>query len=267
MRCPVTHLASDCHPGVDVVTGGNPALQPQRSTQTDLGIVVAPAPGWLASLDLWRIHLDSNITTLGFNSEIIKRFAFYDGTNVQRGPVDPAFPSLPGPLVRIENMTQNTGDWVVSGFDAMLSTPQVATVVGRISASMNGTYLQYARQNISATNIVDQLGAVAPRWQHVMQFNLDQQRWLATLIYRYRRGYPDANLLPDDSKRHVASYQLWDAQAEFALARNAKLLVGLQNLLDANPPYSNVGNQIGYDPSYADPRGRRWTVGFRASWQ
>ena len=64
VRCPVTHLASDCQPGVDVVTGGNPALQPQRSTQSSLGIVVAPAPGWLASLDVWRIHIDSNITNL-----------------------------------------------------------------------------------------------------------------------------------------------------------------------------------------------------------
>ena len=68
VRCPVTHLASDCHPGVDVVTGGNPALQPQRSTQSSLGIVVAPAPGWLASLDLWRIHIDSNIAILNFST-------------------------------------------------------------------------------------------------------------------------------------------------------------------------------------------------------
>jgi iron complex outermembrane recepter protein len=267
VRCPVTHLASDCDPTVDVVTGGNPALHAQRSTQSDLGIVLAPAPGWLASLDLWRIHIDSNITALGFNSEIIKNFALYDGTNVQRGPVDPAFPSLPGPLVRIENLTQNAGDWRVSGVDVSLSTPRAATAVGQISAHLDGTYVQYARQNISAINTVDKLGAVAPRWQHVLVANLDQERWLGTLVYRYRQGYPDANLLPDGSKRHVASYSLWDAQAQFAVAQNVKLIVGVQNLFDTNPPYSNVGDTLlGYDPIYGDPRGRRWTVGLRASW-
>ena len=36
--------------------------------------------------------------------------------------------------------------------------------------------------------------------------------------------------------------------------------------LDAAPPLSSVDTTKGYDPSYADPRGRRWTVGLRASW-
>ena len=65
----------------------------------------------------------------------------------------------------------------------------------------------------------------------------------------------------------MASYQLWDAPAAFAVAQNVKLLIGVQNLFDTNPPYSNVGDPpLGYDPNYADPRGRRWTVGLRASW-
>ena len=266
VRCPVTHLDSDCHPGVDVVRGGNPVLQPQKSKQSDLGIVVAPAPGWLAALDVWRIYIDSNIVPLNSN-EITSHLALYDGTNVQRGPVDPAFPSLPGPLVRIENLTQNAGDWRVNGVDVSLSTPRAATAVGRISAHLDGTYVQYARQNISAINTVDQVGVYAPRWQHVLVANLDQERWLGTLLYRYRQGYSDVNLLPDGSKRHVGSYSLWDAQAQFAVAQNVKLLIGVQNLFDTNPPYSNVGDTLlGYDPSYADPRGRRWTVALRASW-
>jgi iron complex outermembrane recepter protein len=266
VRCPVTHLASDCHPGVDVVTGGNPALQPQRSTQSDLGIVLAPAPGWFASLDLWRIHIDSNITPLSFN-EILGHLGLYDGTNVQRGPVDPAFPSLPGPLVRIENLTENVGDWRTSGFDVSVSTPRATTPVGLISAHLDGTYVQQSRQDVSNFNTIDELGAYAPRWQHVLTVNLDQERWLGTLLYRYRRGYSDVNLLPDGTQRHVASYQLWDAQAAFIVNPSVKLFVGVQNLFNTSPPYSNVGDTLfGYDPSYGDPRGRRLTVGFRASW-
>ena len=65
---------------------------------------------------------------------------------------------------------------------------------------------------------------------------------------------------------HVASYQLWDAHAIFTVCRNVKVLFGVENLLNTAPPVSNI-NSIGfYDPSYADPRGRRWTVGLRASW-
>jgi iron complex outermembrane receptor protein len=270
VRCPVTHLASDCAPAVDIVTGGNPALHPQRSTQTNVGIVVAPAPGWLASLDLWRIHIDSNITALNVNTTILASeasLASYDnGRNIKRGPVDPAFPSLPGPIVGIEALNENLGDWRVGGADVSLQTPRPTTAIGRIWTRVDATYVQYARQNLSSTTI-DQVGAVSPRWQAVASANLDRDRWVATLLYRYRHGYNDAILLPDGTPHHVPSYQLWDAHAIVTVSRNVKLLLGAENLLNAAPPLSNVGDPIlGYDPSYADPRGRRWTVGVTANW-
>jgi iron complex outermembrane receptor protein len=266
VRCPVTRLASDCGPAVDVVTGGNPALQPQRSTQSNLGIVVSPAAGWLASLDLWRIHIDSNITTIDTNV-IINRLAFFDnGRNVQRGPADPAFPNLPGPIVAIEALNENLGEWRVSGADVSLQTPKPATEIGRIWARVDATYVDYARQKFSTTTF-EQVGAISPRWQSVASINLDRDHWIATLLYRYRHGYNDIILLPDGTPHHVPAYQLWDANAVFTIARNVKLLLGVQNLLNTAPPLSTIGDPLlGYDPSYADPRGRRWTVGLRASW-
>jgi len=267
VRCPVTHLASDCAPSVDIVTGGNPALQPQRSKQTSLGIVVTPAPGWLASLDLWRIHIDSNINNISPNT-ILANLAVYDnGRNVKRGPVDPAFPNLPGPIVGIEALNDNLGGWRVSGADLSLQTPKPTTEIGRIWARVDATYVQYARQNITNTNTIDQVGATSPRWQGVASANLDRDRWAATLLYRYRHGYNDVIRLPDGTPHHVPSYQLWDAHAIFTVSRSVKLMLGVENLLNRDPPLSSIGDPIlGYDPSYADPRGRRWTVGLRASW-
>jgi len=266
VRCPVTHLASDCAPTVDIVTGGNPALQPQRSRQTNLGVVLAPAPGWLASLDLWRIHIDSNINNVSVNT-ILANLAVYDnGRNVKRGPVDPAFPNLPGPIVGIEALNENLGAWRVSGADVTLQTPKPITEIGRIWARVDATYVQYAGQNISNTNKIDQLGAISPRWQTVLSANLDRNAWIATLLYRYRHGYNDVVLLPDGTPHHVPAYQVWDAHAIFTVARNVKLLFGVENVLNAAPPLSSVDTAKGYDPSYADPRGRRWTVGLRASW-
>jgi iron complex outermembrane receptor protein len=259
-------LPADCAPAVDVVTGGNPALQPQRSTQSNIGIVVSPAAGWLASLDLWRIHIDTNITAIDYNL-IVNRLAFFDnGRNVQRGAVDPAFPNLPGPIVAIEARNENLGDWRVSGADVTLQTPKPATEIGRIWARVDATYVDYARQKFSTTS-VEQVGAISPRWQGVASINLDRDHWIATLLYRYRHGYNDIILLPDGTPHHVPAYQLWDATAVLTIARNVKLLFGVQNLLNTAPPISTIGDPIlGYDPSYADPRGRRWTVGLRASW-
>ena len=62
----------------------------------------------------------------------------------------------------------------------------------------------------------------------------------------------------------MAAYQLWDVQAAFTVAQNVKLLIGVQNLFDANPPLQQCRRHaFGYDPTYADPRGRRWTLGFQ----
>jgi iron complex outermembrane receptor protein len=267
VRCPVTQLASDCNPTLDVVTGGNPALQPQRSRQTNLGIVLEPSPGWLASLDLWRIYIDSNISNIAV-STILANLTLYDnGRNIKRGPVDPAFPNLPGPMVGIESLNENLGAWRVSGTDVTLQTPKAMTAIGRVWARVDATYVDYARQNISNTNAIDQVGAISPRWQSVASANLDRNSWVATLLYRYRHGYNDAILLPDGTPHHVPAYQLWDANAIFTVRRNVKLQLGVENLLNAAPPLSNIGDPfLGYDPSYADPRGRRWTVGLRASW-
>jgi iron complex outermembrane receptor protein len=266
VRCPVTHLASDCSPILDLVQGGNPALQPQRSRQTNLGIVVAPALGWLASLDVWRIYIDSIITSINVNS-IINNLALYDGSNVKRGPVDPAFPNLPGPMVRMEAMNQNLGDWRVSGADVSLQTAKPTTEIGRIWARVDATYVQYARQNLTNGNTVDQVGAVSPRWQGVASANLDRDRWSATLLYRYRHGYDEQSLLADGPPtRHVPAYQLWDAHVTFTATPSVKLLFGVENLLNTAPPFSITGDLLGYNPLYGDPRGRRWTIGLRASW-
>jgi len=42
--------------------------------------------------------------------------------------------------------------------------------------------------------------------------------------------------------------------------KNLTVTVGVRNLFDEDPPYTNSGGQVyfqgGYDPGYADPRGR-----------
>jgi iron complex outermembrane receptor protein len=45
------------------------------------------------------------------------------------------------------------------------------------------------------------------------------------------------------------------------------LTIGVRNLLDTDPPVTNqtAHFQLGYDPLYADPLGRTWTMGI--AWQ
>ena len=55
-----------------------------------------------------------------------------------------------------------------------------------------------------------------------------------------------------------ASYTTYDLQGTYALAKSWRFTLGVRNLFDQPPPYTNNGAffQAGYDPSYGDPRDR-----------
>ena len=269
VRCPVTGLPTDCDPIVPVISGGNPALRPQRSVQANLGLVLAPSALWQASLDLWSVRVHDIIASLS-DDEILADIALYEGRNVIRGPAGPNDPpGLPGPIVGIVATNQNLGDWVASGADLTASLGPVSTRFGRLGVQFDGSYVRRERQSIFPGNQVDLIGRVAPRWQQVLSATLEQGGWATTLSHRYRRGYVDENPLPDDSLHHVTSYRLWDAQLSCTLQRGVQLTLGVRNLLDTDPPVTNqkAQFQLGYDPLYADPLGRTWTVALRASWR
>jgi iron complex outermembrane receptor protein len=248
--------------------GGNPALQPQRSNQVSAGLVFDRAKEWYASVDVWAVRVKDTIGSLEFQ-QVVNDIAAFEGKNVIRGPVDPAFPDLPGPIVRILTINENLGDQRVSGADVALHARPRETPLGRFSASLDGTYVFQARQELVVGQPVELMGRVVPRWNHLLTLNLDRGAWTTTLSQRYRRGYTDQNPLPDGTTRRVASYIVWDGQVAVDVARTAKLWLGVRNLLDTPPPFTNstFNFQTGYDPGYADPQGRTWTLGVRVAWR
>jgi iron complex outermembrane recepter protein len=99
---------------------------------------------------------------------------------------------------------------------------------------------------------------VVQRWRHTATFSHDIGAFGTTLQQTFYQGYRDQNLNTDGSIRNVEAYKLWDLAFSYRGISNLRLRAGVKNLLDTKPP---VSNQIysfiaGYDPNYADPRGR-----------
>jgi iron complex outermembrane receptor protein len=268
VRCTVTKLDADCQLVVRMTSGGNPALRPQHSTQANAGFVIESAQGWQASLDYWRIAIRDIIGSVNSN-DVTGDLARYDGRNVIRGPVDPAYPGLPGPIVDILTINQNLGDWRVDGADLSLSMRPVQTALGSFSAQLDATWVHRARQNIFDGNAVDLIGRLVPRCQYLLSANLDRGAWTTTLSHHFRQGYVDGNRLPDKSVRRVGSYRMWEGQLGYAWSREVQWTLGVHNLFDAAPPFTNSSAQfqVGYDPVYADPLGRAWSIGLHAAWR
>ena len=276
VRCPVTGLPTDC-PGAfggifTSASGGNPNLQPERSEQFNAGVVWEPLARLSLTLDYWKIDKRNVVGTLD-QSVVFANFARYAPTNIVRGPVDPNFPNLPGPIETVLLNEQNLGDLRTSGVDLSVNWRTPTTSAGTLALALDGTYViswEEQLDGIEFTSAVGRRGTPGiagpvPRWKHHASLDWEYANWGATVDETYQSGYLDANVdrtgnpLPV-APRSVGTYDVWNLQARYSGFAHTGIAVGVKNLMDRAPPFTNqpFTRQFGYDPTYADPRGRTY---------
>ncbi|MDQ2917873.1 MAG: TonB-dependent receptor [Pseudomonadota bacterium] len=267
VRCPVTGLAEDCVSNFPVIFGGNPNLQPEKSEQFNAGVAWQALRDWSFSVDYWKINKRNTIGGLPEDS----LFQFFDrfSANFVRGPVDPAFPNLPGPIRQIIEWNQNLGNLRTSGIDADVRYQGRTTPFGRFGFNINGTYISQWRQQLDRANYTSGVGnnfiGPIPRWRHSAALNWDSGPWSASVAQTFESGYIEEDLTTCDENfencgvRRVGTYSVWDVQGIYAGFRNTKIVLGIGNLFDREPPFTQTGSArfaAGYDGVNTDPRGR-----------
>lgn len=273
LRCPVTGLDQDCNAIYRVYAGGNPDLKPEKSEQFNAGTVWAPLRGVSVGADYWKIKKSDTIGNLTGDTILTnyERFAQF----IVRGPVDPAYPNLPGPITYVDERSQNLGGLRTSGIDISIALQAAPSGAGTFAFRLDGTYvIQWAQQldGVNYTSGVghnvepDAVGAV-PRWRHYATLNWNRGPWGATLAEAFSSSYTDVNLALDGGERKVGVNDTWNVQAVYAGFPQTTVALGIKNLMDRAPPFSNqtAWMQRGYDPQYGDPLGREFyaTVTYR----
>jgi len=267
LRCPVTHSANDCAVQFNALVGGNPALRPERSRQYAYGIAWSPVPELGVTLSRWHIEVRDLIATLT-DQAVFTQFGQYGATNIRRGAPDAAYPGLPGPILAVLLPTTNYGRQEVRGVDVDAHYDLGLGAAGRVALTFSGTYLDSYRQTTPDGEFPDFAGArgavgAIPRWRHNLAATWSRSAWSATLAQNYQLGYDEPDAV--SGVRRVGSYSLWDLQAQYAGWKDVALAAGVRNLFDTNPPVSNQNQafQVGYDPTYVDPRGRLFYASLR----
>ncbi len=118
VRCPVTDLPVDCGAGSVVsITGGNPDIQPEKSTNWTVGLVWEPVPGLNATLDYWNIETKNQITG-GDPQSVINNPGAFPASVVLRDPTD-ALPGIPnsGTVLSVTAPYQNLDKTRTDGID------------------------------------------------------------------------------------------------------------------------------------------------------
>ena len=263
----------DCGTQFTTVFGGNPKLKPEQSDNYTLGIVVAPTSDLSLAADAFRIKLKDTII-FGIDPSAILGDLNQFGFLVTRGAPDPATPGLPGHIVQVQQTNLNFGETRVDGVDTDFRWRLPTGPAGTFTLGLTGTYFfKYEVQNLDGSFtsvngkrsfITNGNGGVVPRWHHYLSVGWSAGPWNATLAQNYQAGYQDLPNAPGlsgvDVPRRVGSYLTHDVQGGYTGFDHLKLALGIKNVFDRDPPYTNAGGQdffqAGYDPGYADPRGR-----------
>jgi iron complex outermembrane receptor protein len=270
LRCPTTGDSNDCATQFTERFGGNPNLKPQRSEQLTLGFVFEPIAGVSLALDWFDLDLKDVFSNGPSSAQILGDLAQY-GNLVTRGPVQPQYPTIPGPITAIDQRFINQGSNKIEGIDININAQGPVTEWGRFGFNLDGTYYtKYDVQNAdgSFTNRISNtfewnVSGVIPRYKQYATISWTRGPWSATIGNLYQSSYVDlqpVDFTPegDPITRRVGTLSLWDLYGSYTGFKNWKFTLGVQNLFDRDPPNTNTNEtfQQGYDSTYYDARAR-----------
>ena len=253
---------ADCAQNWDTRRYSNDKLKPERSRQFTAGVVLEPSQHWTFSADYWNIKRTDLISEIG-DDIILSNLGKY-GDLVHR--------NKDNEIDYIELRKENRGAQKASGIDITADLHGVKTAWGRFGGHLSGTYVLDSKIQTSPGDVfISNLNkfvtdGVVQRWRHTITLDWDNGPYSASLSNTYSSGYDDQNsaINTDDGSvvkpNRVKAYTLWDMSAAYAVSKQFKLRAGIQNLFNTSPPYSNQAYYFlsGYDPTYSDPRGRRF---------
>jgi len=250
------------------LTGGNTELKPEKSKNSTLGIVLEPINDLTLEADLYNITFTDQITTLPdsslFEANNFGRFGQYFHYNAAGdlstdGSDCPFFPADPATCGYVDERNQNLGGVRTNGIDFAASYRMNAGSYGRFNFGYHGTWVhKYEFQTEPGGEWIQNVGVFAGtgpifRWQHNGEVNWNFEPFSVGVAGHYKTGYVD-----EDPSHKVSSYGTMDLFGTWAMQKGFALTLGIKNVFDRDPPFSNVEDffQRGYDPRFYDPTGR-----------
>ncbi len=267
----------DCGQQAQSLTGGNRALKPEKSKTFTLGVGFEPVKGVLLTADYWNIKLSDQIAAFpeqaifGDPTRYASRYVRCNQLTVaQQGIYDRCQNDFvnSNALAYIVGLTDNLGGVKTDGVDLSASYAWTQGTAGNFNVSLNSTWVRsYDYQRTVTDPYVNNVGIYVDaspvfRWQHVLGLGWNRGPWSGQLNIRHKTGYTDQNQVEAGFENEVKAYTLVDISGSWSGLKNTTITLGVKNLFDTKPPFSNQGTvfQKGYDPRFADAVGRAYML-------
>jgi iron complex outermembrane receptor protein len=240
----------------------SPNLKPETSTQWGAGIVFEPNAATSIALDYWSIEKKDAIGSVTADAILANPndLTFYNqfSNRFHRSPI--------GTTLYVDQPLENLGDLKTNGWD-IDARLRFAPTAGRVTLSFTGTYVSKYEQQLGAGfPSVSYLGNsfnggnAYPRWQHVAAIDFERGPWLASVEQVFTLGWTEAFL--GGGTHEIPSTSRINTAVTWSGMKHLKVKLGIRNLLDDLPPYTDVSSNgshaAGWANAVADPRGRFW---------
>jgi iron complex outermembrane receptor protein len=272
-----TTAGGNCDQQFQAFFGGNKNLEPEESKSYSLGLVFEPFQGASVNVDLWAIEVENIIGSIAeetlFNPANFAVFSQYfkfvqpgnalptNSIACANGPTSPS-------CGYVDERQQNLGGIKTNGVDVGFQY-RTNSPFGRWTFDYQGTYVaKYEYQDYKNGPWNQNVGVYSGagpvfRWQHNAGLRWTMGMWGAGLAVHHKSGYVDQ--IPTNT---VSEYTTADAYVTVEPLKGLSLLLGVRNLADKEPPFSNqtaLFQSGGWDSRFYDPVGR--TVYARANYR
>ena len=231
------------------ITGGNPDLQAEEADTITLGVVLTPTDDLSISVDYWSIEIEETITGIG--AENIVRQCAENGLFCDAIVRSGSGSLWQGETGYVINAGLNGGVNTWEGVD-VAGTWTKDALGGTFDVRLVGTYMLTKETEIPAADTYDCTGIISsrcyasPEWRHTIAASYDSNNfWAVTARWRYFGGIDyDGGLTNGKSdgvdtivQGEVDSGESYlDLNATFRILDNTEILVGINNILDEEPP-------------------------------
>ncbi len=241
------------------VSGGNEELDAERSKSLNMGVVWSVTDQLSASVDYWDIRVDDKIKTIGAQEILNNEAQFAD--LVERNGAGQLGGKESGS--KITDTYQNVAEERGKGVDIAVNYSLPTTDLGQFDIRWDTTHLlSFKRTKGVSGTLCEEAGTYGePEWKSSLALNWKRDAWSSNATVKYIGSYDDngdgrTSGCDFANTEEVKSYTTLDLQLGYEFDTGTKMLAGIKNATDEEPPFSKENLWPWYNQALYSPAGR-----------